>query len=249
MADAVSFAQRLNALQSDEELLKIQRYFKSDAGEYGAGDVFTGVRMGSIFALAKEFIDMEPTEIELLLESPVHEMRVGACSIMAKQFASKKTPASRREELFNLYVRRHDRINNWDLVDLAAREVVGGWLMDKPRDLLFHFARTGDIWQRRTAMLATMQFLRMGQFDDAYAIAEILLHDREDLIHKVVGGVLRFAGDKDLPRLTDFLESRAHAMPRVMLRHACEHLDEPKRRRYMSLTTGSQLSPKAAGSV
>lgn len=249
MADAAAFAARLHALQSDEELRKIQRYFKSGVGEYGDGDVFIGVKMGSIFAVAKEFTAMAPDEIEKLLESPIHEMRVGACSIMAKQFAAKKTTPQQREELFNLYLRRHDRINNWDLVDLAAREVVGAWLADKPRDLLFQLARSGNIWQRRTAMLATMPFLRMDQHDDAYAVAQILLNDGEDLIHKVVGGVLRFADDKDLARLTKFLDTHASAMPRVMLRYACEHLDAPNRRRYMNLTKGTRPAPKAASSA
>ena len=158
MVSAGAFAEMLRALQSDEELRKIQRYFKSDAGEYGEGDVFIGVKMGSIFALAKEFIHMAPDEIEVLLESPIHELRAGACSIMAKQFGYENTSETRREELFNLYVRRHDRINNWDLVDLAAREVVGGWLMARPRDLLYELTRSANMWKRRTAMLATMQF-------------------------------------------------------------------------------------------
>ncbi len=224
MADAVAFAHRLHALQSDEELRKIRRYFKSATAEYGEGDVFIGVKMGSIFALAKEFISMAVEDIEALLNSPIHEMRVGACSIMAKQFGHKNTSETRREELFNLYVRRHDRINNRDLVDLAAREVVGGWLMERPRGLLYQFARSANMWQRRTAMLATMQFLRVNQHDDTYAIAQILLTDSQDLIHKVVGGVLRFSGDKDRPRLLAYLEQNAKFMPRTTLRYAIEHL-------------------------
>ena len=229
MVSAGTFAEMLRALQSYEELRKIQRYFKSDAGEYGEGDVFIGVKMGSIFALAKEFIHMAPDEIEVLLESPIHELRVGACSIMAKQFGYENTSETRREELFNLYVRRHDRINNWDLVDLAAREVVGRWLMARPRDLLYELTRSANMWKRRTAMLATMQFLRVNQHDDAYAIARILQTDSQDLIHKVVGGVLRFAGDKDQPRLLAYLEQSAKSMPRTMLRYAIEHLNKPQK--------------------
>lgn len=232
---ADAFASRLNALQSDEELRKIKRYFKSGKGEYGEGDVFIGVRMGLIFALAKEFIDMPPVEIEKLLRSPIHEMRVGACSIMAKQAGQKKTTDLRRKQLFDLYVRRHDRINNWDLVDLAAREVIGGWLADRPRDLLYQYARSANLWERRTAMLASMRFLRKDELEDVYAIAEILLDDSEDLIHKVVGGVLRFAGDKDLPRLVRFLNKHAATMPRTMLRYAIEHLEKDQKVAFMRL--------------
>ncbi len=229
---------RLCALQSDEERRKIKRCFKSGAGDYGEGDIFIGVRMGDIFALAKEFVEMPPAEIEALLESPIHELRAGACSIMAKQFGLRRVADSGREVLFNLYVRRHARINNCDLVDLAARQVIGGWLLDRPRDLLYQFARSTNLGQRRTAMPATMQFLRKNRHDDTYAIAEILLDDPEDLIHKVAGGVPRFAGDKGLQRLLAFLDINAAAMPRQMLRTAVEHLDKADKSRYLVRQTG-----------
>lgn len=200
-------------MRSDDELRKIQRYFKSGAGQYGAGDTFMGVRMGHVFALAKEFVLMEPAQIELLLESPLHEMRAGAVSIMAKQAVLKKTSGARRRELFDLYLRRHDRINNWDLVDLGARDVLGRFLLDKKRDALYSLARSENLWERRSAMWACMAFLQRGERDDMYAIAGILLHDREDLIHKVVGGMLREAGKKDKPQLLAFLDKHATMMP------------------------------------
>ncbi len=130
---AKRFIERLKALQSRVELEKIQRYFKSGEGEYGEGDVFMGVRMGSLFKLSEEFIEMPPKEIEKLLESPIHEVRAGAVSIMNKQGRNKKTTESRRKELYDLYLQRHDRINNWDLVDLGATFVIGRYLFDKPR--------------------------------------------------------------------------------------------------------------------
>jgi hypothetical protein len=135
---AERFVHELSDHQSDEELRKIQRYFKSGAGQYGQSDVFLGVRMGDVFKLAKRYIDMPPAEIERLLESRLHEVRAGGCSIMAKQAARKGTPESRRADLYALYLRRHDRIDNWDLVDLAAKDVVGGYLADKPRDARRH---------------------------------------------------------------------------------------------------------------
>lgn len=162
MPDAMSaaaFIERLEALRSPEELEKIQRYFKTGKGEYGEGDVFIGVRMGWVFALAKEFIEMPPSEIETLLESPIHEVRAGGLSIMDKQARRKKTPESRRKELFDLYMRRIDRINNWDLVDVSCPYVVGGYLSDKPRDVLYTLARSDDIWERRTALVSTSYFI------------------------------------------------------------------------------------------
>jgi 3-methyladenine DNA glycosylase AlkD len=232
---AEAFAERMHAMRSDDELRKIRRYFKSGEGQYGAGDTFMGVRMGHIFALAKEFVLLEPGEIELLLESPLHEMRAGAVSIMAKQAVLKKTSEARRQELFDLYLRRHDRINNWDLVDLGARDVLGRFLLDKPRDILYALARSENLWERRSAMWATMAFLQRGESDDMYAIAGILLHDEEDLIHKVVGGLLREAGKTDGPRLIAFLDGRAAVMPRVMLRYAVEHFSKDERAHYLGM--------------
>ena len=123
---------RLHEMQSDEELLKYQRYFKFGEGEYAHGDRFIGVRMGHVFNLAKEVIQLPPVEIERLMESDIHEARAAAMSIMAKQYQAKKTSPERRQELFELYLRRHDRINNWDLVDLAAYYVVGPHLVERP---------------------------------------------------------------------------------------------------------------------
>ena len=229
---AKRFVHELSDHQSDEELRKIQRYFKSGGGQYGEGDVFLGVRMGDVFKLAKKYVDMPPAEIERLLESPLHEVRAGGCSIMAKQAARKSTPESRRAELYALYLRRHDRINNWDLVDLAARDVVGGYLAGRPRDVLYELARWGNLWERRTAIVATSYFIREGALDDTFAIAELLLGDDEDLIHKAVGGWLREAGKHDRPRLLRFLDEHAAQMPRTMLRYATEHLEPEQRAHY-----------------
>ncbi len=159
---AVEFIKKLKTYRSPEELKKIQRYFKTGAGEYGEGDEFLGVRMGQVFTLAKEFIEMPPGEIEKLIESPIHEVRVGAVSIMDWQARSKKIREERRKELFDLYIRRHDRINNWDLVDRSAPYVVGGYLFDKPRDVLYKLARSKNVWERRTAIVSTYYFIRAG---------------------------------------------------------------------------------------
>jgi len=234
-ANAGRFAERLYAYRSPEQREKYRRYFKLGEGEYGEGDEFVGVRMGQVFALAKEFIEMPPEEIEKLLESPIHEVRAGGLSIMDKQARRKRTPESRRKELFDLYMRRTDRINNWDLVDVACPHVVGGYLSDKPRDALYELARSENMWERRTAIVSTYFFIRQGDVDDTFRIAKVLLDDQEDLIHKAVGGWLRAAGKKDRGRLRAFLDGNAATMPRTMLRYAIEHLDEEERKHYLSM--------------
>jgi hypothetical protein len=232
---AARFVKELKTHSSPEEARKYLRYFKTGKGEYGQGDRFMGVRMGQVFALAKVFIDMPPDEIEKLLESPIHEIRAGGLSIMDKQARSKKTPASRRKELFDLYLNRTDRINNWDLVDVCAPYVVGGYLFERPRKVLYRLARSKNIWERRTAIVSTAYFIRQGDVGDTFGLAEILLKDDQDLIHKATGWMLRFAGDKARPQLLAFLDRHAARMPRTLLRYAMEHLDKKLRDRYLSM--------------
>ena len=198
-------------------------------------DPTRGVRMGDIFALAKESVDLPPTEIERLLESPVHAMRVGAVSIMDFQARSRKTSTERRRELFELYLRRHDRIDTWDLVDRSAIWVVGEYLRDRPRDVLYQLARSDRPMERRTAILSTFAFIRRGDVDDALRIAELLVHDEDDSVHKAVGWMLREVGKKDPVRTAAFLEAHAATMPRVMLRYAIEKLDTDVRARYLAM--------------
>jgi 3-methyladenine DNA glycosylase AlkD len=230
---ANQFIRQLKLLESAAELEKIQRYFKSGAGEYGEGDKFIGVRMGQVFALAKEFMEMTPAEIEKLLDSPIHEARAGALSIMGQQARNRKTSEARRKELFDLYIRRHDRVNNWDLVDIGALYVVGVYLVDKPRDILYKLARSKNIWERRTSIVGTGHLIRQGDVADTFKIAEILLKDDEDLIHKATGWMLRAAGGSDPKALFAFLDKHAAKMPRTALRYAIEKLDKKDREHYL----------------
>ena len=202
-------------------------------------DDYGGVGMGQIFGLAKECQDMAPAEIERLLESPVHAVRVGAVSVMDFQARDRKIPAERKRDLFELYLRRHDRIDTWDLVDRSAIWVVGEYLVDKPRDVLDRLAGSDRPMERRTAILATFAFIRRGELDDAYRIAEVLVNDPEDTIHKAVGWMLREAGKRDPARQAAFLEAQAATMPRVMLRYAIEKLDKPTRDRWLALKAAS----------
>lgn len=230
---AAAFIEKLSAYQSNAELEKIARYFKTEQGDYGAGDEFIGVRMGQVFEVAKAFVAMPVQEIEKLLESPVHEHRAGAVSIMDFRARDKKTGEDVKKGLFELYLNRHDRINNWDLVDRAACFVVGSYLFDKPRDILYQLAVSENMWQRRSAMVSTSYFIRKGDLTDTFGIAEILLKDREDLIHKAVGGWIRQAGTKNKTQLIAFLEKHAATMPRTMLRYAIEHFDKSDREYYL----------------
>lgn len=232
---AREFISKLESLQSAKELEKIQRYFKSGEGEYGHGDKFIGVRMGQVFALAAAFIEMPVKEIEKLLESPVHEARAGAVSIMDKVSRNKKSTEERRKEIYDLYMKRHDRINNWDLVDLGCLYMTGSWWFDKPRNILYKLARSKNRWERRTAIVSTCYFIRKGEVDDTFKIAEILLKDKEDLVHKGTGWMLRFAGDKDKKKLLAFLDKYAASMPCVLLRYSIEKLDKKIKQHYMDM--------------
>jgi 3-methyladenine DNA glycosylase AlkD len=234
---AKDFIAQLKAHQSDAELKKIQRYFKSAEGDYGHGDKFMGIKMGTLFALAKEFGEMPIGEIEKLLESPIHEARAGAVSIMDKASRNKKISKERLKDFFDLYIRRHDRINNWDLCDLGCLYMTGSYLYDKSHDILYKLARSKNIWERRTAILSTCYFIRQGDMTDTFKIAEILVHDKEDLIHKATGWMLRFAGAKDRKKLITFLDKYAATMPRTLLRYSIEHFNGKEREHYLKMKT------------
>lgn len=199
------------------------------------GGEFVGIRMGDIFKLARECMNMSPVEIERLLETPAHEARVGAVSIMDWQARSRSTTDQRRRELFDLYLRRHDLIDTWDLVDRSAIYVVGEYLRDKPRDVLLELAQSEHPMERRTAILSTFAFIRRGEVDDAFRIAELLANDDHDLVQKAVGWMLREAGKRDPGRLTAFLDAHAGTMPRVMLRYSIEKLERNERDHYLAM--------------
>jgi 3-methyladenine DNA glycosylase AlkD len=196
-----------------------------------------GIAMGKIFALAKEFVDMPPMEIEKLLESARHEMRVGAVSIMDWKVRARKTSEAERKALFDLYIRRHDRIDTWDLVDRSAPYVVGGYLASKPRKILYKLARSANPHERRTAIVSTYFFIRQDDLDDTFAIAEILVNDKEEVVQKAVGSWVREAGKRDPQRLLKFLDKNAATMPRTILRYAIEKLTKVQREHYQGLKT------------
>jgi 3-methyladenine DNA glycosylase AlkD len=208
------------------------RYFTGE----GESNKILGVRMATLFSLAKEFTEMPLKEIEKLLDNDYYEARMGAVSMMDFQARDKKVTPARRKELYDLYIRRHDRINNWDLVDRSAPYVVGGHLFDKSRTPLYKLARSKNVWERRTAIVSTYFFIRQNDLEDTFRIAEMLVHDKHDLIQKAVGSWVREAGKRDHEKLLGFLNRHAATMPRVTLRYAIEKLDSQTKNKYMTAT-------------
>ena len=231
MYTAENFITKLKTYASKTELEKYHKYFQFKGDATSTGDVFIGVRMGQIFALAKEFIDMDLKEVEKLLESPIHEIRVGAVSIMDFQARDKKRLEEDKKAIYDLYIRRHDRINTWDLVDRSCIYVVGSYLIGKPRDILYKLAKSKFMPERRTAIVSTAYFIKSKDVEVTFKIAEMLLKDEEDLIHKATGWMLRTAGGKEL---LEFLDKHAKEMPRVMLRYSIEKLSKEQKVHYMS---------------
>lgn len=227
---AKQFIAALNKHQSNAERQKLQRYFKTTPANQ-----FMGIKMGQLFTIAKQFANMPINEIELLLESDIHEVRAGAVSIMDKASRNKKITPQRLKQFYDLYMRRHDRIDNWDLVDLGCLHMTGSYLFNKPRAILYKLAKSKNQWQRRTAILSTCYFIRQAQLEDTFKIAELLINDKEDLVHKATGWMLRFAGTKDKKRLIAFLDKYAPVLPRTLLRNTLEHFDAKQRTYYMNL--------------
>jgi len=226
------FIDRLKTLQSEKEFLKIRRYFKADDPD----NRVIGVRMKNTFDLAKEFTDMPVDEIENLLESPWYESRMGAVSIMDFQVRFRNDSEEYRRELFELYLDKHDRINSWDFMDRAAPRVIGSYLYDydKPRDILYKLAASKNPWERRTAIVSTAWFIRKGELDDTFEIAEILLDDEHEYVQKAIGTWIRHAGKHDEKRLLDFLEKNASKMQRSTLTTAMEKLSKKQNEYFRS---------------
>ncbi len=209
----------------------LQRFFKTGPGEYGEGDRFIGVTLPVIRAVARECRGTPIDELRKLLRSPVHEERTLALLMLVDAFKSGDEPARRR--IYDLYLANTRFINNWDLVDCSAAQIVGGWLRGRSTAPLTRLAKSESLWERRIAMLATLDGIRRGDFDDAFRIADLLLHDDHDLIHKAVGWMLREVGKRDGAAERAFLADRYKTMPRTMLRYAIERFPEGERRKYL----------------
>jgi 3-methyladenine DNA glycosylase AlkD len=228
-APAVSRKLRSQARPGSVAIL--QRFFKTGPGEYGEGDRFIGVTLPVIRAVARECRGTPIDELRKLLRSPVHEERTLALLMLVDAFKSGDEPARRR--IYDLYLANTRFINNWDLVDCSSAQIVGGWLRGRSTAPLTRLAKSESLWERRIAMLATLDGIRRGEFDDAFRIADLLLHDDHDLIHNAVGWMLREVGKRDGAAERAFLADRYKTMPRTMLRYAIERFPEGERRKYL----------------
>ena len=222
----------LAAVSSPAKAAVLQRFFKTGPGQYGEGDVFIGVVVPEQRKIAKRHAASLPLEgIAKLLASEVHEERLTGLLILVSKY--QKAAVAHRAEIAAFYQRSLPRINNWDLVDLSAPQILGAWLLDKDKAPLYSLAQSPHLWSRRVAIVATHSFIRAGEFADTLAIAELLLKDRDDLIHKAVGWMLREVGKRSESVLESFLAKRAAVMPRTALRYAIERLAPEKRRTYL----------------
>ena len=217
----------LQALSDAEKREIFPKFFKAGKGEYGEGDRFLGVTVPNIRAIAKLHKDISIEEIQDLIQSEWHEVRLCALIIMVEK--SKKKDEALRKELFNLYLSQTKRINNWDLVDLSCRFIIGEYLLDKSRDILYHLAQSPLLWDNRIAIVSTYAFIRKGQLEDTYALSDLMMQHPHDLMHKAIGWMLREAGKRDSERLYDYVMSHRADMPRTMLRYAIEKFS-PKER-------------------
>ncbi|MBO4230975.1 MAG: DNA alkylation repair protein [Bacteroidales bacterium] len=209
----------------------LSRFFKTGPGQYGEGDIFLGIKVPTTRAVVKSYWkELTLNDLKECVINPYHEVRLAALLALVEMFSHSKKDRAFQKECVDFYLSHTDRINNWDLVDLSCYPLLGVWLLDKDRSLLYDLARDGKtIWEQRIGIVSTMTFIRHGQLDDTFSIADILLHHPHDLIHKAVGWLLREAGKKDETALTEFLKSRHKTMPRTMLRYAIEKFPEEKR--------------------
>jgi 3-methyladenine DNA glycosylase AlkD len=209
----------------------LARFFKTGPGEYGDGDVFIGIKVPALRKLAKEYKTLPFYEVECVLHSEIHEARLVALLILILQAINGDEKTNK--VICDLYLTNTKYINNWDLVDLSAPNIVGPYLEDRSRKPLYKLARSSSLWERRISIISTFHFIRRGDFGDTLSIAEILLNDKEDLIHKAVGWMLREVGKRELTVEEEFLARHFKVMPRTMLRYAIERFPERKRQTYL----------------
>ena len=227
--------EEIRALANKEIAQHSLRFFKTDKGEYGHGDLFLGVRAPKIRLIAKKHIDISITDMQTLIRSKYHEERFLGLIILVNKYAKTKDKKN-RNQLYKIYVSSFKYINNWNLVDVTCPHVTGKHLIDKDRTILYKWAKSEDLWTKRIAMISTFYFIRKNDLDDTFKIADMLLQDEHDLIHKAVGWMLREAGKRDIKKEETFLKKHYKTMPRTMLRYSIEKFPETKRQKYLKGT-------------
>jgi 3-methyladenine DNA glycosylase AlkD len=233
MAPTLAAARKaLRDAGNPQDAVFLQRFFKTGPGQYGEGDQFLGIRVPATRALARQFADLPLPDVEKLLHDKWHEARLLALMLLIGRY--ERGGDAERMRVYRTYLANTDRINNWDLVDLSAPNVVGAHLESRPRVSLDKLAKSASLWERRIAIVATYWFIRRRQFDDTFRIATTLLGDKHDLIHKAVGWTLREVGKRDEAALERYLDEHAKTMPRTALRYSIERMTPERRKHYMA---------------
>lgn len=222
----------LSQLNDHDRAKNLQWFFKTGKGQYGEGDIFLGITVPEQRKVAKKYVDLSLDDVQELLNSKIHEHRFTALVILISKY--RKAEESIKAEIFEFYLKNTEKINNWDLVDLSAPRIVGDYLLNKERSILYKLAKSDSLWERRVSILSTFTFIDNNDFEDALNISELLLNDEHDLIHKAVGWALREIGKRNQEIEERFLSEYCSRMPRTMLRYAIERFDEKKRRFFLA---------------
>lgn len=230
MSELQKLKEELKFRASPEKAKLLQRYFKTGPGEYAEGDVFLGITVPESRKIAKKYASLKLADVITLLHSEIHEERLIALLIMVGKFQA----GEEQSRVYDLYLKNARYINNWDLVDLSAHKIVGAYLSNKPKTILYKLAKSKNVWERRIAVISTFNFIGHNRFSESLKIARMLLGDQHDLIHKAVGWMLREVGKRDLKTEEGFLKEYCREMPRTMLRYAIERFPEGKRKLYLS---------------
>src|SRR3989338_290906 len=209
----------------------LSRYFKTGKGEYGEGDVFLGVKVGPQREISKKYVNLTLKDLQELLSSKIHEYRLVSIFILIDKY--KKADEKGKKEIADFYLKNTKNINNWDLIDLSSGKIVGNYLLDKNKFVIYKLSKSKSLWERRISIMATSEFIRNNKFDHTLKISEMLLYDKHDLIHKAVGWMLREVGKRNHVAEEKFLKKYYKKMPRTMLRYAIEKFDERKRKHYL----------------
>lgn len=226
-----SLKNTLAELKNPDKAKLAERFFKTGKGEYGYGDKFLGIIVPDLRKLSRLYKKLELDDVTVLLQSKWHEERLLALFILVLQYNASNKDI--KEQIYNLYIKNYQYINNWDLVDSSAHYIVGAHLIDKNKSLLKDWVKSDDLWQRRISIIATFDFIKNNIYSETLSLAKILLQDKEDLIHKAVGWMLREVGKKDITTLKKFLDIHYKKMPRTMLRYSIEKFPENRRKEYL----------------
>ena len=227
----IELRSNLNDIKNPEKVQVLQRFFKTGKGQYGEGDIFLGITVPESRKIAIKYSSLELIDIKSLLQSKIHEERLIALLILVHRY---NTNIEERKNIFYFYLDNTNYINNWDLVDLSSHQIIGDFLKNKDRKILYQLVKSSNLWERRISIISTYAFIRNNNFEDTLKISEILLNDEHDLIQKAVGWMLREVGNRNMNIEEEFLKKHYKSMPRTMLRYAIEKFPENKRRKYLN---------------